>query len=135
MLCFEDAADYLDSVINELPIALFRCLNGGVSLVHDCKASSKAKNMLVLGQYFNNKQMGRYIFIYYGSFVRLLKNADDGIWRKRLKEVLLHELTHHNESLAGLHDLELKDEIQQEIYCSTGVYVPTGDIKLYKEEP
>jgi len=134
MLSFDESASYLDDIVAELPQELFRSLNGGVYLVTECKASPTVKGMFVLGQYFKSKQMGRYIFVYYGSFLRVYRNAGDDVWRRRLKEVLIHELTHHNESLAGLHDLELKDKIQQDVYNSTGVYIPTGDIKLFKED-
>ncbi len=134
MLSFDDAALYLDDVLSELPEELLRYLNGGVSLVPECKLSDKTKGMYVLGQYFKNRQMGRYIFIYYGSFLRVYRHAGAEVWHRRLKEVLIHELTHHNQSLAGVHDLELKDKIQQEIYSNTGVYMPTKDIKLFNED-
>lgn len=134
MLSFDEAALYLDEVIDSLPEVLLRSLNGGVSLVPECKQSSASRGMYVLGEYFKSKQMGRYILLYYGSFLRLYRNFDDDLWRKRLKEVLTHELTHHNQSLAGVHDLEVKDTIQQIQYETTGVFTPTKDIELFKKD-
>lgn len=134
MLSFENAALYLDELVDSLPQTLLRSLNGGVSLVPDCKLSSAENGLYVLGQYFKSKQMGRYIFIYYGSFLKLYRHKDDEYWKKHLKEVLTHELTHHNQSLAGVHDLEVKDTIQRIKYETTGVYTPTKDIELYKKD-
>lgn len=134
MLSFENSALYLDELVDSLPKTLFRSLNGGVSLVPDSKLSSADNGLYVLGEYFKSKQMGRYILIYYGSFIKLYKHKDDEYWRMRLKEVLTHELTHHNQSLAGVHDLEVKDSIQRIRYESTGIYTPTKDIELFKKD-
>ena len=131
MLSFEDAATYLDDVVDELPDVILRELNGGISFVPHEKRNGKSPSMYILGEYIKNKQMGRYIVIYYGSFVKLHSNCTDEFVRKRLKEVLIHELTHHNESLAGDHDLELKDIIQQNHFLNTGKYISTKDIDLY----
>ena len=130
MLSFEESAEYLDEVADCLPQPLFRDLNGGVSLVDYFKPSDKGKGMMVLGEYIKNSQMGRYILIYYGSFSRVFPHLSDEEWKQKLKEVLVHELTHHNESLAGCHDLELKDDLQQKRFKETGQFVPTRDIKI-----
>jgi hypothetical protein len=56
--------------------------------------------------------MGRYIIIYYGSFVALYAHSKPEKIRKELWETLLHEFTHHIESLAGARGLEIKDELE-----------------------
>lgn len=134
MLTFDEAAEYLDEVIDTIPEELLRSLNGGISLVPQYQNSHNGNGLCVLGQYFNNRQMGRYILMYYGSFLKLYRHADNETWRKQLKEVLIHELTHHNESLAVFSDLRVKDEIQHRIYESTGVFTPTRDIELFKKD-
>ncbi len=134
MLTFDEAAEYLDEIIDSTPKELLRSLNGGISLVPQYQAGSHGNGLCVLGQYFFNRQMGRYILLYYGSFLSLYRHASDETWRKRLKEVLVHELTHHNESLAGVHDLQVKDEIQQHIFETTGIFTPTSDIQLFKKD-
>lgn len=124
MLSFEEAAEYLDSVVDELPEVLFRDLNGGISIVPEHKRSSKSPKLYTIGEYSKNKQMGRYITIYYGSLLNSMPRADDESFKNKLREVLLHELTHHNESLAGCKDLEFKDEAQLNHYNQTGQFLP-----------
>lgn len=131
MLSFDDAASYLDDVVDSLPEELFRQLNGGVSLLPDFKTNLNAPSLYIMGEYIRNPQMGRYIVIYYGSFQRVHRNDSDDFVRQRLKEVLIHELTHHNESLAGDNDLILKDNLQREYYLKTGKHIDTKDINLY----
>ncbi len=127
MLSFEEAAAYLDDVVDELPEVLFRELNGGVSIVPEHKKSKRSEKLYTLGEYNKNKQMGRYIIIYYGSLINSMPNADDDSFKIKLKKVLLHELMHHNESLAGRKDLEFKDEAQFEHYNNTGEFLPISE--------
>ncbi len=124
MLSFEDAAAYLDDVADNLPQALLRDLNGGISLVPESKLNPKGKGLYILGQYVKSHSMGRYIVIYYGSFLKSFANRDDAFIRTKLREVMLHELTHHNESLAGINDLSIKDEKQIKHYNATGAFLP-----------
>lgn len=133
MLSFDDAATYLDNVVDELPTELLRELNGGICLLPQLKRNSSEQSLYILGEYIHNRQMGRYIALYYGSFERLYRYCTDERVRTRLKEVLIHELTHHNESLAGDFDLVLKDKLQYEHYVKTGEYVKTKDIDLYNK--
>ena len=130
MLSFDEAAEYLDEVADSLPLPLSRELNGGINLLPDEKRSRDVPGMYVLGEYIKNRQMGRYIVIYYGSFRHVCAGFDDDRFRQRLKDVLIHELTHHNQSLAGSRELEIKDAIQKEHYLETGTYIPTKDIDI-----
>jgi len=101
----------LDDVAAQLPQEIFRELNGGVSLVPDRKRSDADPNggLYTLGTYHRD-QMGRYIIIYYGSFCAVYPHVTKEKMREHLKDVLVHELTHHMESLAGTRDLEVKDK-------------------------
>ena len=56
--------------------------------------------------------MGRLIKIYYGSFARMFSHTSQDRYIAQLRETLLHEFTHHLESLAGVRDLEVWDEEQ-----------------------
>ena len=134
MLSFEEAAEYLDTVIDELPEILLRELNGGVNIVPQALRSRKNASLYTLGQYNRGGKLGRYIMIYYGSFKASFPNASDEFLKAKLKEVLLHELTHHNESLAGLKDLEYMDEAQVEHYESTGEFLPVTSFSGKKKE-
>jgi len=62
--------------------------------------------------------MGRYINIYYGSLIKVYGNCLHKKMRKHLRDILVHELTHHLESLAGDRSLEVKDEMNLFDYFS-----------------
>jgi len=109
----------LDEIAEELPAEIFKDLNGGVGLLDETKRSSKDPDgrLYTLGEY-RRDQMGRYIVLYYGSLCAVYGNAPRERYRKHLKDVLTHELTHHWESLAGERDLEIKDEMDMDRYLS-----------------
>lgn len=116
MMDFEHAAYALDELTDELPEEIFKDLNGGVNLIEDEKIAEDGR--YTLGTYFVNG-MGRYIEIYYGSFVKLYGETDDELFVKRLKKTLHHELTHHIENMAGDRSLERWDERQSQL-CGFG---------------
>ncbi|MDL2294616.1 metallopeptidase family protein [Ruminococcaceae bacterium OttesenSCG-928-D13] len=99
------------------PPEIFRELNGGIVLLPDLVHSPHGGTLYTLGTYHNQPMgLGRYISIYYGSFVQVHGRASEEAQKQALREVLHHELTHHIESLAGVRDLEVKDEIFIENY-------------------
>ena len=55
--------------------------------------------------------MGRYIAIYYGSFLRVFPGASREKIRRELRKTLRHEFRHHVESLCGENGLEVEDEV------------------------
>ena len=112
MLTFEEVGEILDVIADELPRELFRDLNGGILLLPEaCQDSGdSAHDLYTMGEYVYD-EMGRYIVIYYGSFAALYKDSPPEKLRKELKETLIHEFTHHIESLAGECGLEVKDEL------------------------
>lgn len=111
MVTFEEAGAMLDEIADSLPAPLYRELNGGVSLLPRAKRhpSSGRSPLYILGEYHNEPAMGRYILLYFGSLKRVYGHLAPEAFRAELQRVLTHELTHHNESLAGLMDLEVKD--------------------------
>ncbi|MCL2820049.1 MAG: metallopeptidase family protein [Oscillospiraceae bacterium] len=119
MFTIEEINDMLDEIAAELPEGVFRDLNGGVCLLMETKRSSKDPDggLYTLGEY-RRDQMGRYINIYYGSLIKVYGNTSNKKMHKHLKDVLVHELTHHLESLAGDRSLEIKDEINLVDYFS-----------------
>lgn len=112
MLSYDEAGDALDLFAEELPPEFYRDLNGGIVLDTDAKAHPELPEdkYLVLGEYIRDTRLGNHVRIYYGSFVRTFPYVSDGFWRKKLREVLRHEMRHHVENLAGVRDLELEDE-------------------------
>lgn len=118
-MTFEEANGYLDEVADELPQEVFTDLNGGIVLLPDIKYSPQTTHgdLFILGTYnYEPRGMGRYIAIYYGSFLQVNRGRSLEDQKKALKDVLTHELTHHLESMAGVRDLEVKDEIFMENY-------------------
>ena len=117
-MCTIDAfAKLLDEIAEEIPAELFDRLNGGVVLLEACKPHPEgAGDLYIMGEYSNRRDMGRCIYIYYGSFLRVYPYAPEAALRQHLRGTLLHELTHHLESLAGEHGLEVKDRQRLEEY-------------------
>ena len=117
MYTIEEINEMLDEIAAELPEGVFRELNGGVCLLAETKRSDKdpGGGLYTLGEY-RRDQMGRYIVIYYGSLIAVQGRSTQTMMRKRLKDVLTHELTHHLESLAGDRSLEYKDKMDIDDY-------------------
>jgi len=115
LLTFEEVADILDVIAEEFPREFFKDLNGGILLLPEARRDrgDAAHGLYTMGEYVYD-EMGRYIIIYYGSFAALFKDQPPEKLRKELKETLIHEFTHHIESLAGEYDLEIKDELEME---------------------
>ncbi len=108
----------LDEIVETLPKDFFRDLNGGIHAVEQAKPHPKAvgDDLYILGEYYNSRQMGRSIIIYYGSFIRIYGNRSHEFIRNRLRKNVLHEFRHHLESMAGERDLEVEDQIYMEKY-------------------
>ncbi len=118
MFTIDETQDILDEIAESLPEVFFRDLNGGILLLPEEKVSPYALNddLFILGEYQRGGMMGRLIKIYYGSFARMFSHASREYYTSRLRETLLHEFTHHLESLAGVRDLEVWDEEQLKEY-------------------
>lgn len=119
MFTIDDAQEILDDIANNLPKDFYKELNGGILLLPEAKESpySQANDLWIMGEYCVNSSMGRMIKIYYGSFERNLpQDISREVLRDKLKEVLVHEFTHHLESLAGERGLEIWDEEQLNKY-------------------
>jgi len=113
MLTFEEVGVILDEIAEELPQAFFKDLNGGILLLPEARQGpgDTSLGIYTMGEYVRDG-MGRYIIIYYGSFAALYAYSSPKKLREELRETLLHEFTHHVESLAGARDLEIKDDME-----------------------
>ncbi len=110
---FDAVGEILDDLYERFPEALFQGLNGGVCLLPEAKTDpALTRNTYILGEYCQEPFLGRYINLYYGSFVALARSANwsEEDWKEELYSTLSHELTHHVEGLAGERGLEIKDE-------------------------
>jgi predicted Zn-dependent protease with MMP-like domain len=107
----DEVNEILDEIAEELPQEFFEKLNEGIILMPEYKLhpESRARDKLyIMGEYCRSIT-GRNIVIYYGSFERVCGDLSQDELRERLKDTLLHEFTHHFESLAGERGLEIKD--------------------------
>ena len=113
----DEVQNMLEQIIDEIPKDFFKSLNEGVVLLPQIKMhpASKGDDLLVLGEYASGLT-GRNIKIYYGSFNRVYGNISKEDLYEKLKDTLLHEFTHHLESLAGERGLEIKDAVELNEY-------------------
>ena len=110
-ITFEEFGKLLDEVTEALPKEIFVNLNGGVNLLPDIINHPEDGGLFVLGHYHQGGHLGRYINIYYGSFMQLYGNSPREYLRRQIDKVLRHEFLHHLESMAGEKDLEIQDAI------------------------
>jgi hypothetical protein len=111
MMTIEYMNEILDRLAEELPPIFYEELNGGILLLPEAHRSehAKADDLWTLGQYRHNYNMGRYIVIFYGSFMRIFGHLDEEKITEELRKTLRHEFRHHMESLAGENGLEKQD--------------------------
>jgi len=120
MVTIDAVEGMLGQIMEEIPQMYFQRLNGGVNLLEECKEHPQSKgNLYIMGEYCVRRDLGRYINIYYGSFMRAYAYAPEELLRRKLRDSLLHELTHHLESLAGERDLVVKDQMDLAEYRRT----------------
>ena len=114
MITIDEMGQILDEIAEELPKDFFARLNGGIILLPDVKMhdAGAADDLYTLGEYNRGGALGRYITIFYGSYMKVHGDAPRSRIKALLTDTLLHEFTHHLESLAGERGLEVKDELQ-----------------------
>ncbi len=110
MITIAQMQDMLDDIAAELPQELYKELNGGILLLPEAKKHEKGGDIYILGEYYRGGPMGRYIVIYYRSFLKVHGHLGEKQFKKELRATVRHELRHHIESLAGSDDLERIDE-------------------------
>ena len=112
ILTIDQCYDILDRLAEEYPEEIFSELNGGILLLEEALPDPEAgEDIYIMGEYCWD-EMGRYIYLYYGSFVELLSDEEESVWEEELRITLRHELTHHVEGMAGERSLEYKDSEQ-----------------------
>ena len=115
MLTYAESEEAVAQMVEELPQEILDGLNCGVILRPDTLYDDDG--LLILGQYHVEPMgLGRYVTINYGSMVVVYGHLSKNAFRKKLRYVLHHELTHHLESLAGDRSLEIQDAIDKRKY-------------------
>lgn len=107
---YEQMGDWLEEIAGQFPEAFFADLDGGIQLEEEALADQEFPpgEMCIMGEYCHDV-LGRYILLYYGSFVQLLQEEDEAVWKDEIFATVAHEFTHHMEETAGLHALDDKD--------------------------
>lgn len=107
---YDQMGNWLEEIAAEFPDAFFEDLDGGIQLDREAVPDENFPDgqMYVLGEYRHN-MLGRYIVLYYGSFVKLYHDYDEEEWQEEIFATVAHEFTHHMEDTAGLHALDDKD--------------------------
>lgn len=116
----EEVNDMLDKIATEIPAEFFNKLNEGVVLLEEYKIHPESRvrdKLYILGEY-SRSVTGRNIKIYYGSFKNVYRGISNDALYENLKHTLLHEFTHHLESLSGERGLEVKDSTDMKKYKS-----------------
>lgn len=107
---YEQMGDMLEEIAAEFPDVFFEGLNGGIQLEEAelPDPDFPPGEMYIMGEYCHDL-LGRYIVLYYGSFVALLKDEDEEVWLDEIFATVAHEFTHHLEDTAMLHALDDAD--------------------------
>jgi hypothetical protein len=111
MVTIEEMQTMLDGIAAEFPPEFFEELNGGIILLPEARHHDEDPDgdLYTLGQYNRGGGLGRYISIYYGSFMRVYGHLSSEKIMEKLRSTVRHEFRHHIESLAGNDDLERID--------------------------
>lgn len=112
MVSIDEMEDMLGKIAEKLPEAFFDYLNGGILLLPQSKLhpESIGQDLYILGEYYRDVQMGKYIAIYYGSFERVYGHLPPEELEDKLEATVKHEFRHHLETLGGERGLEVEDE-------------------------
>ena len=107
---YQEMGDMLEEIAGEFPEAFFQDLDGGIQLEERALPDPDFPpgEMYIMGEYCHD-MLGRYIVLYYGSFVALLSEEDEEGWLDEIFATVAHEFTHHLEDTAMLHALDDKD--------------------------
>jgi hypothetical protein len=112
MISIDEMEKMLDEVASEFPKEFFERLNGGIILLPQAKPhpGSRRNDLFIMGEYYGKGNLGSYIAIYYGSFMRIYGRLLGPQLKAQLRKTLRHEFRHHLETLAGERGLEIEDE-------------------------
>ena len=122
MISIEEYRKIITELMDEFPDEFFRKLSGGVIVSEAMVIPDYARNndLYTMGQYQVYSGI-RQIVLFKGSFDRAYPQAGTAEARELLRGILRHELRHHLEYLAGIHNsssLEAEDERERQAYLS-----------------
>ena len=95
---FFEFADFIQQYFQEMDDTLKHQLTG---IFADEDLKNSANGNVVLGEYRVRRPEKPKIVLYYGSFKKILPERAPKFWKKKIVDVIHHELTHHIEYLNG----------------------------------
>ena len=103
-MTFDEFTAVVEEELALLPDYVHQELNGGVLTdpgvyLHPARL---ADDLYILGTYSSDPVMGKQIVLYYGSFQKTMRGADERAVRQQIREALRHEFLHHMETRAGM---------------------------------
>lgn len=101
-LSLEDFTQVLEEAVERIPPRYCHELTGGFNVQEECRQEG---DYYILGEYIEDSQLGCFIVFYYGSFVGLLEDKPEEVWKEEIEDTVFHEMQHHLESMAGRDDL------------------------------
>ena len=124
MVSIEEVEEMLDEIAMTLPQVFYNKLNGGILLLPEVRMHPEGKgdDLYIMGQYHSDMNMGKYIIIYYGSFMEVYGHLPKEGLYNQLKKTLIHEFTHHLENLAGDRSLADRDRRELQQYKARGFF-------------
>ncbi len=102
----------------QVPAPLTAALPGGLTILRRAKADPELPDVFLLGEYVEDPWLGSRIVLYYGSFLEVFRDAPDQEVEEELKATIRHELRHHVEAQAGVHDLDQADLQEREAWLA-----------------
>ncbi|MDD2957243.1 MAG: metallopeptidase family protein [Lachnospiraceae bacterium] len=114
MVTLERFEEITDTLADLLPEEFFRELSGGIMVKDQIvyHPASVDQDLYTLGEYHRHPHLGRFVVLYYGSFMACYNYMEEKELEKEIWRVLRHEFLHHLESLAGERGLEVEDAIK-----------------------
>ena len=113
VLSIDDFEKLANELYDAIPPQFLKGLSGGIIISEEAEQRDPdLPDVYILGEYVEDPYgLGRYVVLYYGSFAALFADEPLEVWEDELWETMLHEIRHHIESLAGVNDLDIEDEI------------------------
>lgn len=121
MITIDRFQELADEAAADIPQEFFDHLNGGIVILPQRKLHPESRPespLCVMGEYTHSHMMGRNILLYYGSIMSGYGHLDDESLKNEIRRIILHEFTHHLESLAGTNQLEVDDAVRLRRYLS-----------------
>jgi hypothetical protein len=112
---FDKFCDLADAIVRQIPEMYLKGISG-IYVTPGEVRDEEIPHLYILGHYHHGGYLEPSIEIYYGSFRRSFQGLAPSQIEAELWETIAHEMRHHLEENAGLHNLEDYDRQVKEYY-------------------